>query len=237
MKYPRSNLISINELLEFLEEKGKSRAWLNNLSSRYKLIPKPITLSPKMISIESDDFRIRQGRMFFYLKEIKGYLENIIYLRDHEKLSYNEIIERVAEELRRLNQLMETEPLGDKRLRPEAFLDNYKAAVEICKRSFSWDEHFKILRILNDIPYETRRYGKEYYNCLKKIGMSEGRTEYDELKREKEIIGENLDLLHRVMDSVIKFSLELLGKKKLHIRDWLNSVQKDRLHNIQRESP
>lgn len=104
--------------------------WLNNLRSKYNLIPKPITLSPKMITIESEDFKIRQGRMFFYLKEIKEYLENIIRLRDQEKLSYDKIAGRVEEKLHKLNQLMETEPLGDKRLRPEALLNNYKAAVE-----------------------------------------------------------------------------------------------------------
>lgn len=205
--------LSFNELLDFLRQKGKSRVWLSNLSSRYNLIPKPITLSPKVMSIESDNFRIRQGKMFFYLKEIREYLEDIIRLRNNEKLSYDQIVGWVKEKLRRLNRLTETEPLGDERLAREAFLDNYKAAVEICKRSFGWNEHYRILKLLKAIPNETRRYGKEYYNYLKKMRMSEGGTEYDELKKKKEILGENLDLFHRVMDTVIKFSLELLGKK------------------------
>lgn len=127
--------------------------WLNNLRSKYNLIPKPITLSPKMITIESDDFRIRQGRIFFYLKEIKEYLKNIVRLREEEKLSYDKILGKVEEKLRRLNRLMETGSLRDSA--PSPFWTIVKLLLEMKEVIVSKRPNQNIGKKINDFPYES----------------------------------------------------------------------------------
>lgn len=216
------NLISYGELLSFLKDKGKSKNWFDALRTRYKLIHKPIIKPPVKFSIKERDITFRQGRTVFYLNEIMPYLEQIIRLRDDEKLTYEQIQKKMQEKVKRLTDLRKTELCDDKRVKPTEFFCDYEIAKVKLKEFLGWDDNSKEMVFLDYILEKRTQYGKKYYALTQKMRKAKQEDQRKRFEEEREQLGRKIDFCHEVMESAIRHFVELYKQKEIAMtaEDW-----------------
>ncbi|MDP8258424.1 MAG: hypothetical protein P9L90_03275 [Candidatus Aadella gelida] len=216
-----SNLEPFEKIAAFLKEKKKTRSWLNTLSSREKLVPRPIRLPwiamafSNTLDINEKPRRRKQGSLVFYAKGTTKYLEEVIQLHK-EGLSYEEIKNRLKNKLEVLNRLLETEFIQEKRRRNAGFFDNYRFAVKIFKYFKICEPGAPLMKVLEGIEEERKRCGKEYYGSIIQMRKHahSGNAEYRKEQKKKYESGEKLDLLHALMEATTKEALEYINKKE-----------------------
>ncbi|KON31577.1 hypothetical protein AC477_04105 [miscellaneous Crenarchaeota group-1 archaeon SG8-32-1] len=220
----------------YIKKWGKTRNWLNTLSSREKLIPRPIRQPRVSLLFQQNHKRgkiafHRQGSVVFYPKGTGKYLEEIIHLHDVQGLSYRKIREKLKGKLDGLNRMVDASLIQDKRVKDAGFFYNYRAAIKLLVK----------FNVLDKIPessnqwkglYEKRvKYGREYYDAVEKMRRSleeDNIPAYDIAKNKRDNLGEQLDFIHAVMETVIKHTLKFLETKYpkgSYMKDWFEAVK------------
>ena len=219
------SLESFEVIDSYIKKYGKTRNWFNTLSSREKLIPRPIRQPRVSVVFQKNQVQLnkrgkpafrRQGSVVFYPKGTGEYLEEIIRLHDVQGLSYRKIREKLKGKLEGLNRVVDASLIQDKRVKDAGFFYNYRAAIKLLAK----------FNVLDKTPeasvqwkglYEKRvKYGKEYYDAVGKMRRSHGKNNipaYEAEKKRRDSLGERLDFVHAVMEAVIKHTLKFLETK------------------------
>ena len=209
----------------YIEKHGKTRNWFNTLSSRDKLIPRPIRQPRVSLVFQKNQVKLdnngkpafrRQGSVVFYPKGTGKYLEEIIHLHDKKGLSYKKIREKLKGKLDGLNRVVDATLIQDKRVKDVGFFYNYRAAIKLLAK-------FNILDLKREASnqwrglYEKRvKYGKGYYDAVEKMrrSLEENNNQAFEIaKNKRDSLGVRLDFIHAVMETIIKHTLKFLEKK------------------------
>jgi hypothetical protein len=225
------NLISYNELLRFLKEKGKDKNWFDTLRARHKLIHKPIIKPP--IEISSHKTNLRQGRDVFYLAELKPLLLNIIDLHDSKGLTYEEIRNEMKGRFMELVRKRNSMGYDDKRTMPVSFYNIYRIAQVKLQEFFGWEDNSIEMNFYDQILKTRLIYGQRYQGILEKIHelLQEKKNHnaaLKELKEEKELLGFKIDYYQEIIRNVITMFSDLLKTKKIIMteKDWQTASTK-----------
>ena len=122
-----------------LKKFGKTRAWLNTINSRFKIIPKATRQTKLAFIFKGDEIKLdkdgkfplsKQGSLTFYPKGTADYIENLILLHKDGK-PFRDIKKELNGRLQVLNQAVDSSLIGDKRVKGTGFISNYRAALRI----------------------------------------------------------------------------------------------------------
>ena len=215
-----NTLILYKDLLERLSSKKKNKNWFNALRTRYKMIHKPI-IKPHDKLISSDR-KSKHGRQVYYLKDIIPYLDKIMDLHDKEGLTYPEIQKKMKDKTDALNRLRDLDLNVDEHMEPESFFFDFQIAKVKLSSFYGWSDESQDMKLLNHV-YQTRmEEGKRYFELTKKIQrlIAEGhKAEAEELRKERDKIGNTLNYSKSVMVSTIQHCADLIKEKKINIKE------------------
>lgn len=212
------NFISARELHRFLAEIGKTEDWFHNLSIRTnkKIFPQPIIKAPIQ---EKATFRKRSGREFYYPQGIKAHIKNIIRLNEIDGMPYKEISlqDEIIEEVARLNLQTKTGLLKDKRVRDHSYFENYLTAIDALQNIFKWGRGSRHWKLLVQVHLQAMKLRDKYCNISKYLFNPNNtkKNNVAELKFKKELIGQELDHLYSIMDSIIAHFTKLYFSKAI----------------------
>jgi len=238
MKNTKHDLENSQQIYAFLKERGKTRAWLNTLSSREKMIPRPIRkpkiglkFSNEQISLNKKGRPIftKQGSEVCYVAGTLEYLDKIIRLHDQDGKSYADIKTELKGDLDNLNLLIETTLLKEKRVREIGFYYNYKIASSILDKMNIYDGADKsgsfLKKILSDVEKSAKQYSFQHERVRTAI-LNNAVEDAEKERVSKEAIGQRLDFLYEVMESVIRHVLQYVKKTKgLSMALWFETAK------------
>jgi predicted CopG family antitoxin len=224
-----------------LKKYKKSRAWLNTVNSRDRVFPKCIRQKRLELVIKEGHIQLgkgkkpimsKQGSVFSYPKGTADYIEEVILLHDIGKKSFSDIKRELQGKLDALNQQIETSLVGDKRVKESGFFHNYRAAVHICKKYDVLGERQATSQQWKNLLEDRSKIGTEYYAALQKMkqfGEKKYTDLYREAEEEKNRLGEKLDFIHAIMETVIKHALSFLKgrypKGGEYMRYWFEAIR------------
>jgi DNA-binding transcriptional MerR regulator len=234
-------LITAQEVEEFLESRDKTRYWFHNLGARYKLLPPPIikpiiTKSLKKGRINKylpknlvKEFSKLGGRVVLYPKQLLDLLDLIIKLKDNG-LSFNEVKsdKDVQRKLKKLKYLVMTDLYAKDFDQYIGGLLNFKVARKflIERKGLSQDKLY--LDFLNQISKVLEDTYKKHNAINKQIrdyalaGKPISKDSEEEMKRLEFLV----ILSYKVMKLVTDIALDMIKKKEITIHDWLSAAQK-----------
>jgi len=214
------DLVSYQDVIEFLKSKGKGKNFFDTLRTRHKLIHKPIIRKPIKIVIKELGINIKPRRNVFYLSGIISYLEEIIRLHDSDKLSFKEIEKEMAAERDKLNWFRELELADDKRLKTDAYLDEFEIAKNKLKLHYGWADDSKDMLFLNYISNKRLEYARRYHvltNQMAERARKSGKEIESDIS-ERRSLGENLDFYHNIIEATIKTLKDFIESDRIKMK-------------------
>lgn len=223
-----------------LKKYGKTRAWLNTINSRFKIIPKATRQTKLAFIFEGDQISLdkdgkpalsKQGSLTLYPKGTADYIEDLILLHKNGK-PFRDIKKELNDRLQALNQAVDSSLIGDKRVKEAGFIYNYRAAIRICKKFDLLGENQLISKQWENLLEDRTKLGKEYYAAVEKMRQFTERNyqePYREAEEERNRLGEKLDFIHAVMEIVIRHVLGFLKERypggSEYIKHWFEAVR------------
>jgi len=223
-----------------LKKYEKTRAWLNTINSRFKVMPKATRQTKLAFLSKGDQIKLdkggrpvlfNQGSLTFYPKGTADYVEDLILLQKNGK-PFKEVKKVLKDRLQVLNHAVDSSLIGDKRVKEAGFIYNYRAAVKICKKFDLLGESQLSSKQWENLLEDRAKLGKQYYTAVEKMKQftKHNRPEsYKEVAEEKNKYGEKLDFIHAIMEATIRYVLSFLKTKypeeSGYIRHWFEAVR------------
>jgi hypothetical protein len=210
-------------LFDFLKEHGKTKAWLNILSSRYGLIPRPIiqsqmALPAGMFQLPTKGKKTQMpGRVFLYHRDVKELILDIIHEHDQNQVPYAQIAEKFRSRVTKIDNLMgysngdvATRTGFSHRVKSVDFFENFRTALQVGQKLGIFKKLPPSLTGLSMLADDALRLSAKYQEMMRKRKSNPANVS----RAECEQLSGLLDYIHVLMDSTARFFFKASKKQK-----------------------